>query len=239
VIRCYITDRRTLAAGENLLAAIGRNLTDVQPEAAMLLRDRPVASARKWQVTDLPHPKRGLLPFNPAPPSRDREGAVADSGPDWIQIREKDLSARDLFELTRNVLAQPNPRRVKILVNSRIDVALAAGAGGTHLPSGSPAPQAWRAMTPPGFLLGVSCHSPEEVRAAEGEGADYVFFGPVFAPLSKRAQGPPAGLAGLTRAVSAAAKIPVLALGGITRANIAACIEAGAAGVAGISLYQM
>ena len=93
-------------------------------------------------------------------------------------------------------------------------------------------------MTPPGFLLGVSCHSPEEVRTAEQEGADYVIFGPVFAPLSKPAQSPPAGLSGLSRAVAAAAKIPVLALGGITRARIAQCIEAGAAGVAGISLYQ-
>jgi thiamine-phosphate pyrophosphorylase len=158
---------------------------------------------------------------------------------DWIQIREKDLSARDLLDLVRNVLAQPNPRSVKILVNTRIDVALAAGASGAHLPSGSPAARAWRAMTPPGFLLGVSCHSPEEVRAAAGEGADYVFFGPVFPPLSKPAQSPPVGLGELARSVAAAPEIPVLALGGITRANAAACIEAGAAGVAGISLYRM
>jgi thiamine-phosphate pyrophosphorylase len=187
LIECYITDRRTLAPGETLLAAIARNLI----------------------------------------------GNV-----DWIQIREKDLTARDLFELTRNILALPNPRGVKILVNSRIDVALPAGASGAHLPAGSPAPLAWRSITPPGFLLGVSCHSLDEVRAAEQEGADYVLFGPVFTPLSKPAQGPPAGLAGLARAIAVAAKIPVLALGGITRANAAACIEAGAAGVAGISLYQ-
>jgi thiamine-phosphate pyrophosphorylase len=203
-----------LPAGETLLAAIARNMAGVPP---------------------LPYGRGSEAPT----PSRDREGTVADSGPDWIQIREKDLPARDLFELTRKVLAQSNPRGAKILVNSRIDVALAAGADGAHLPSGSPSPQAWRALTPQGFLLGVSCHSPEEARAAAGEGANYVFFGPVFAPLSKPAQGPPVGLAGLARAVSAAGKIPVLALGGITRANIAACIEAGAAGVAGISLYQM
>lgn len=160
------------------------------------------------------------------------------AGPTWIQIREKDLTARELFELTRNVLALPNPRSVKILVNTRVDVSLAAGAAGAHLPSSSPSPRAWRTMTPPGFLLGVSCHSPEEVRAAAREGADYVLFGPVFAPLSKPEQLPPVGLAGLARAVALAGKIPVLALGGITLANMAACAETGAAGVAGISLWQ-
>jgi thiamine-phosphate pyrophosphorylase len=159
------------------------------------------------------------------------------AGADWIQIREKDLSARELFELVRRVLAQPNPRGVKILINSRVDVAMAAGAAGAHLPSNSPAPHAWRKIAPPGFLLGVSCHSAEEVRTAENEGADYAIFGPVFPPLSKSAQLPPVGLAGLSLAV-AAAKIPVLALGGVTRANAAACVEAGAAGVAGISLFQ-
>jgi thiamine-phosphate pyrophosphorylase len=170
--------------------------------------------------------------------NRGREGAAVKYPPDWIQIREKDLSARDLFDLTRNILDQPNPRGVKILLNTRIDVAWAAGAAGAHLPSNSPAPHAWKAITPPGFLLGVSCHSPEEVRAAVGEGADYVFFGPVFTPLSKPGLSPPVGLAGLASAVAAAANIPVLALGGITFANAGACIEAGAAGVAGISIYQ-
>lgn len=175
------------------------------------------------------------------PAGRTLESAITRrllAGPDWIQLREKDLSARDLFELTQRALAAPNPRGVKILVNSRVDVALAAGASGAHLPSGSPASFVWRAITPRGFLLGVSCHSIEEVRAAADEGADYVVFGPVFAPLSKPAELPPVGLAGLSRCVAAVPKIPVLALGGITLANIDACIESGAAGVAGISLYQ-
>jgi thiamine-phosphate pyrophosphorylase len=156
---------------------------------------------------------------------------------DWIQIREKDLSARELLALTRDALAQPNPRGVKILVNSRIDVALAAGAAGVHLPANSPAPRSWRDITPRDFLIGVSCHSVDQVSRASQEGADYVVFGPVFDPLSKPADSPPRGLDELARA-AASVKIPVLALGGITRENTAACAAAGAAGVAGVSLYQ-
>ena len=123
-----------------------------------------------------------------------------ESGPDWIQIREKDLMARELLELTRNVLALPNPRGVKILVNSRVDVAVAAGAAGAHLPAGSPGPVAWRAIVPSDFLIGVSCHSLAEIRTAAEEGANYVLFGPVFQPLSKPAGLPPLGLEGLARA---------------------------------------
>lgn len=155
-------------------------------------------------------------------------------GVTWIQIREKNLSARALFELVEAALVLPNPHRSKIIVNTRADVAMAAGAAGVHLPSGSPPARFWRR---PGFLVGVSCHSVEEARNAETEGADYVLFGPVFAPRSKPASLEPRGLEGLKRA-AAALKIPVLALGGVTRENSAACISAGAAGVAGISVFQ-
>lgn len=188
MIRCYITDQRTLASG-SLLDAIGRNLA---------------------------------------------------AGVTWIQIREKDLSARALFELVEAALQLPNPHGSKILVNTRADVALAtgvAGAAGVHLPSGSPAARTWRAIVPTGFLIGVSCHSVDDVRNAEAEGADYVVFGPVFPPRSKTARVEPRGLEGLARA-AAAVKIPVLALGGVTRENSAACVSAGAAGIAGISLFQ-
>lgn len=159
------------------------------------------------------------------------------AGPNWIQIREKDLPARELDELVRQVLEWPNPRSVEILVNTRLDVALAAGAAGAHLPAGSPPPQFWRWLTPIGFRIGVSCHSVEEVRQAEQEGADYVFFGPVFDPISKQRELAARGLGALSRAAMSV-QIPVVALGGITVENMRACISNGAAGVAGISLYQ-
>jgi len=159
------------------------------------------------------------------------------AGIDWIQIREKDLSARDLFDLIQRAQALPNPAATKLLVNTRVDVALAAGAAGAHLPSGSPPPRHWRAIAPPDFLIGVSCHTLDEARAAEQDGAGYILFGPVFTPRSKPADLPPRGLDRLAEAARAVA-IPVLALGGITNENASQCISAGAAGVAAISLFQ-
>ena len=162
--------------------------------------------------------------------------AVA-AGVDWIQIREKDLSACELHRLLTEALALPNPSGTKFLVNSRLDVALAAGAAGGHLPSDSPRPGLWRGLAPPGFLIGVSCHTPGEVREAEQAGADYALFGPVFAPLSKTAGLPARGLENLNRAADAV-RIPVLALGGVSSENARACCDAGAAGIAGITLFQ-
>src|SRR5215831_228084 len=186
MIRCYITDRRSLLAGDSLLQVIERNLLE---------------------------------------------------GPDWIQIREKDLSARDVYELVRAALALSNPRGVEILVNGRVDVALAAGASGVHLPANSPPPFFWRRIAPAGFLFGVSCHSVAEVQQAAHEDADYALFGPVFSPISKTIAPTPLGLDDLARSAGCV-RIPVLALGGITTENAASCIDTGAAGVAGISLFQ-
>ena len=236
LIQCYITDRRSLPSGETLLSAIERTLDQFHSLSGA---DALVRSPASWQgfvrgSVARPGVARGS--GDPPHPYGNHE-AVPSDGPDWIQIREKDLSARELFELTRSILALPNPRAVKILINSRIDVALAAGAAGAHLPSGSLAPKKWQSITPPGFLMGVSCHSLVEVRMAEEDGASYVVFGPVFPPLSKPSPLPAVGLADLARA-AAAVKIPVLALGGVTRANATACVEAGASGVAGISLFQ-
>lgn len=158
------------------------------------------------------------------------------AGVTWIQLREKDLSARDLHALTTAALAIPNPHGTKFLVNSRVDVALAAGAHGAHFPADAPEPKRWRGILPPGFLLGISCHTADEVAAAEAAGAAYALFGPVFAPLSKTSVLQPHGTHSIAAAVKCV-RIPVLALGGITRANAASCIEAGASGVSGISLY--
>ncbi|HEY2843689.1 MAG TPA: thiamine phosphate synthase [Bryobacteraceae bacterium] len=173
-------------------------------------------------------------------PSGTLLGAIARNlaaGVDWIQIREKSLSARALFALVEAACKLENPHGGKILVNSRVDVALAAGAAGVHLPAGSPPPRVWRAMLPPGFLMGVSCHSVKELREAQAEDADYALFGPVFAPLSKPTELDPRGIDALSEAIRAV-RIPILALGGITAGNSADCMAAGAAGVAGISLFQ-
>jgi thiamine-phosphate pyrophosphorylase len=156
---------------------------------------------------------------------------------DQIQIREKDLSAHHLYALVKAALALPNPRKVAILVNTRVDIALATGASGAHFPAGSPSPRTWRKSAPSNFLIGVSCHTPEEVRIAAEEGADYAVFGPVFAPLSKSSGLAPRGLEGLAQAVKAAS-IPVFALGGVTKENTPLCEAAGAKGIAGISLFQ-
>jgi len=174
--------------------------------------------------------------------------AAAGAGVDWIQIREKDLSGRDCGSLTREALQRAakapasSVAPARILVNDRLDVALSERASGVHLGENSlPLPAAKRLangqVQRPDFLIGVSCHSPETARAAANDGADYLFFGPVFATPSKAAFGAPQGLERLAE-VCRAVSIPVLAIGGITLANAPACLAAGASGIAAIRLFQ-
>ena len=163
---------------------------------------------------------------------------VARAGVDWIEIREKDLSGRALLDLVSAVVAQCAPAR--ILVNDRLDVALAAGAAGVHL-AGTSLPVAavreWCRAHAPGMMIGKSCHSIEEARGADADGADYIFFGPIFSTPSKLAYGAPQGIE-LLATVSRAVRIPVVAIGGITPENAGACIAAGARGIAAIRWFQ-
>jgi thiamine-phosphate pyrophosphorylase len=158
-------------------------------------------------------------------------------GVDLVQIREKDLATRELLGLVGAAVDAARETTTRLVVNDRLDVALAAGAAGVHLGTQSLPTRVVRELVPRGFLVGVSCHSLEETLGAESAGADYVLLGPIFATPSKLPYGSPLGLAKL-REVSAQVKIPVLALGGITVERARACLEAGAAGIAGISLFQ-
>ena len=160
------------------------------------------------------------------------------AGADMIQIREKDLTARELAALVRRFLELPNPNGARILVNERTDVALATGAHGVHLPSDAISPARLRASVPREFVIAVSTHTLEEVIEAERAGANFVVFGPVFEPLSKTSHLLPCGIEELAR-VCGGVRIPVFALGGITIENAPMCKSAGVAGIAGITYFTI
>lgn len=153
---------------------------------------------------------------------------------DLIQIRERDLAVADLAAIVDAAVRASRGSSTRILVNDRLDVALACGADGVHLRTDSFAAGIARRITPPGFLISRAVHDPDEAAAA-GE-VDYVIAGTVFSTVSK----PPAigtlGIAGL-EAIVRAAKAPVLAIGGVTRDRFSEILRTGAAGVAGIGLF--
>jgi thiamine-phosphate pyrophosphorylase len=170
------------------------------------------------------------------------ESAVA--GIDFIQLREKDLNTREMERLARRAVAAiPAGSQTKLLINSRTDVMLAAGAHGVHLPAGDlPASEVRAVLVKTGIsfpVIGVSVHSPAETAAAEAHGADFTLFAPVF---EKNGMANPLGLQDLHKACRRpridGTPIPVLALGGITLENARQCFEAGAAGIAAIRLFQ-
>ncbi len=162
---------------------------------------------------------------------------AARAGVDLIQIREKDLPVRELASLTHASMEAARGMNCRIVVNDRLDVALAQGAAGVHLGTQSVPPDTVRRCVPGNFLVGVSCHSVDDVLHAAGAGADYVLLGPIFPTPSKLRYGPPLGLEVLHEAAGRV-KIPVLALGGIDLERVKPCAEAGAKGVAGISIFQ-
>jgi thiamine-phosphate pyrophosphorylase len=185
----------------------------------------------------------------------DKIAEAARAGVDYIQLREKDLPTRELEMLAReavDILRQlrtgNRELRTALLINSRTDVALAAGADGVHLRSDDITPREVRAiwkkcgagasareLSPREPPIGVSCHSSEEVKQAEADGATFAVFAPVFGKKDVP-KAHPAGLAQLREACKV--QIPVLALGGITLENAKSCLEAGAAGIAAIRMFQ-
>lgn len=169
---------------------------------------------------------------------------AAAAGVDWIQIREKDLSAHELVEVAREAVATTKraDRGGRVIINDRLDAALAADAAGVHLGGGSVGATnvvEWlrQGNAPKDFLVGVSCHGMSEAVAAEKAGASYIFFGPVYETPSKKDFGPPQGVHKLAE-VCKAVRIPVLAIGGISEGNAGECTRVGAAGIAAIRVFQ-
>ncbi|MCI0403077.1 MAG: thiamine phosphate synthase [Acidobacteria bacterium] len=175
---------------------------------------------------------------------------AARCGVDYIQLRERDLSVRDLESLAREAVraVQDTSSRTRLLINSRTDVALAVGADGVHLRSDDVSASDTRTLLAGAgqrpMLVAVSCHTITEVVRADAGGADFAVFGPVFEKPAGdvHAAHPAVGLAGLREVCERTAltmkRMPVLALGGVTVENAAHCVKAGAAGVAGSRLFQ-
>jgi thiamine-phosphate pyrophosphorylase len=154
-----------------------------------------------------------------------------------IQIREKQLTARVLYELVVKGVALTRGTRTSLLVNDRVDIALTASADGVQLASESMSAADVRQVCSGEFLIGASTHSLAEAKVARDGGADFVLFGPVFETESKKGFGPPQGLAKLKEVSSELAALPVLAIGGVTVENSVECFRAGASGVAAIRLF--
>jgi thiamine-phosphate pyrophosphorylase len=158
-------------------------------------------------------------------------------GVDFIQIREKELSERELYVLTRRIVVLTRNTSCRILLNGRADIALAAGADGVHLPSTGLQISDIRSWIPSNFMVGVSVHSLREIRQAEAQNADYILVGHVFSTKSKQGYGRSLGLDFLSKACRSTS-VPIFGLGGMNPERINPVMQAGAVGVAGISLFQ-
>jgi thiamine-phosphate pyrophosphorylase len=154
-----------------------------------------------------------------------------------VQIREKDLTARALFELASRAAALVRGSGTRVVLNDRADVARAAGCDGVHLTTRSLDASVVRRAFGEEFLIGVSAHTSEEASGASEGGADFAVFGPVFDTPSKRVYGAPVRLGALRDAARELSPFPLVALGGVDESNAAEVMRAGAAGVAGIRLF--
>lgn len=164
-----------------------------------------------------------------------RDAALA--GVDLIQVREPGLDDRTLVALIREAVDAAQQTHCRVVVNDRLDIALAANAGGVHLRGASMSARRVRGVVAAGFLVGRSVHNRQEALAAAQSGCDYLIFGTVFPSRSKPPGHPVAGLDQLHE-IATVVQIPVLAIGGISTENAATAIAAGAAGVAGIELFR-
>ena len=164
--------------------------------------------------------------------------AAVAAGIDLVQLREKRLSARVLFELTERATLLIRGSLTRLLVNDRADIAAGARADGVHLTTQSIDPSTVRRTFGEDFLIGASTHSLAEAQAAKDSGADFVVVGPIFATASKEKYGPPIGADELSRIATEVRPFPVLALGGLKAENTAACLQAGAGGIAGITMFN-
>jgi thiamine-phosphate pyrophosphorylase len=180
----------------------------------------------------------------------DKIEEAAEAGVDYVQLRERDLGSRELERLAAGALERVfrahsrithGEQRTALLINSRTDVAIAVGAEGVHLPANNLSPISVRSLwsashdSLTGLTISVSCHTFEDVSKAESEQADLALFAPVFEKKDAPTR-PATGLDDLRAACRS--RIPVLALGGVTLENATACVDAGAAGIAAIRLFQ-
>jgi len=190
---------------------------------------RAIVSFRLLLITDR---QRSALPL-----AQMVEAALASVPPGSaaVQLREKDLEARALFQLAAELLPVCRAHRAPLLINDRIDIALALDLDGVHLPQASFRADEARQLLGPSKLVGVSCHSTDEVAQARQLGADYATFGPIFDTPSKREFGPPVGLEALREASTLG--LPLFGLGGVTRANAAEVMRERASGVAVIGAW--
>ncbi len=163
--------------------------------------------------------------------------SATENGISLIQIREKKLPAKFVFELVQKALEIAKTSRAKILVNDRFDLALAAKADGVHLTSNSIPTSLIRRHTPKGFIIGVSTHSFDKAEEANKDGADFITYSPIFPTDSKILYGEPKGLNKLKEICEKLRPFPVIALGGINANNYEATIECGASGFAGIRFF--